>query len=158
MRDAYSRTKRAVNSDHPQLRKRRRIRDAWLEKGKRCRGKISPGAICRQKQGRTIPEWLVKPGSSRRTPLARGNICHVYAIVDLRNGKTYVGRTCKSPYVRIQEHSHSGDILGKAIVMDDSRFTIVILEEFPRFFPCVLNFNLIQDHWVARENNEFMDS
>ena len=115
MRDAYSTTKQAVNSKHPHLRKIWRIRGAWLEKGERCRGKIPPGAICRQKEGRPIPEWLIKPGSKRCTPIAGDTICHIYAIANVRNGKTYiyVGRACKSPYVRFQEHSHSGDILGK---------------------------------------------
>ncbi|MEP3682181.1 MAG: GIY-YIG nuclease family protein, partial [Ekhidna sp.] len=153
MRDVFSRTTRAVNSNHPRLRRIWRIRDAWLEKGKECRGKIPPGAFRRQKPGRPIPEWNIRPGSLRRTPLARENICHIYAIVNLRNGKTYVGRTSKSPYVRLQEHSKSGDTLGKAIMMDDSKFVVVILEEFPRYFPCIVNFNSVQSHWINGGNS-----
>ena len=56
-------------------------------------------------------------------PLADTNKCYyIHAVVDLKTGKTYVGRTIKNPYVRFQEHRTSGDSLGKAIWMDDSKF------------------------------------
>ena len=57
-------------------------------------------------------------------------------------------------------HSHSGDILGKAITRYDGCLQIcdsnprgIPLEEFPKLFPSVPNFNLIQDHRIAGENS-----
>ena len=36
----------------------------------------------------------------------------INAIVDLKTGETYVGRTIKNPYVRSVEHRKSGDPIG----------------------------------------------
>ena len=48
-------------------------------------------------------------------PVAEVNTCYICAVVvDLKTGKTYVGRTIKNPYVRFVEHRKSGDPLGKA--------------------------------------------
>ena len=52
----------------------------------------------------------------------------------------YVGCTIKNPYVRFVEHRKSGDPQGKAILMDDSKFVVLLLtlEVLPRHFPCAL--------------------
>ena len=88
-------------------------------------------------------------------PVAEVNTCYMYAIVDLKTGKTYVGRRIKNPYVRFVEYRKSGDPLGKAILMDDSKFVVMTIEVLLRHFPCALRYAGIQQHWRMRE---FMDS
>ena len=68
-------------------------------------------------------------------PVAEVNTCYIYAIVDLKTGKTYVGRTIENPYFRFVEHRKSGDLLGKATLMDDSKIVVLTLEVLPRYFP-----------------------
>ena len=153
MRNAWLRTRKAVSEDHHRLRRIWRIRNEWLSKGEKCRGKIPPGAFRRQKSGKPIPPWLIEPGHMSQYPVAEVNTCYIYAIVDLKTGKTYVGRTIKNPYVRFVEHRKSGDPLGKAILMDDSKFVVLTLEVLPRHFPCALQSSGIQQHWRVRENS-----
>ena len=76
----------------------------------------------------------------------------INAIVDLKTGKSYVGRTIKNPYVRFVEHQKSGDPIGKEILMDDSKFVLLTLEVLPRHFPRALQNSGIQ-HWRVRENS-----
>ena len=64
-----------------------------------------------------------------------------------------MGRTIKNPYVRFVEHRKSGDPLGKAILMDDSKFVVLTLEVLPRHFPCALQNSGIQQQWRVRENS-----
>ena len=155
MRNAWLRTRKAVSDDHNRLRRIRRIRNEWLSKGETCTGKIPPGAFRRQKSGKQIPSWLTEPGHMIQYPVAEVNTCYMYAIVDLKTGKTYVGRRIKNPYVRFVEYRKSGDPLGKAILMDDSKFVVMTIEVLLRHFPCALRYAGIQQHWRMRE---FMDS
>ena len=107
----------------------------------------------RSKSGKPIPPWLIEPGHMSQYPVAEVNTCYIYAIIDLKTGKTYMGRTIKNPYVRFVEHRKSGDLLGKAILMDDSKFVVLTLEVLPRYFPCALQSSGIQQHWRVRENS-----
>ena len=146
-------TRKAVSVDHHRLRRIWIIRNEWLSEGEECRGKTPSGAFRRQKSGKPIPPWLIEPDHMSQYPLAEINSCYIYAIVHLKTGKTYVGRTIKNPYVRFVEHRKSGDPLGKAILMDDSKFVVLTLEVLPRFFPCALQNSGIQQHWRTRENS-----
>ena len=94
-------------------------------KGEKCRGKIPPGAFGRQKSGKPIPPWLIEPGHMSQYPEADVNTCYIDAIVDLKTGKTYVGRTINNSYVGFVEHRKYGDPLGKATLMDDSKFGVL---------------------------------
>ena len=49
VRNAWLRTRKAVSDDHQRFRRIWRIRNEWLSKGERCRGKIPSGAFRRQK-------------------------------------------------------------------------------------------------------------
>ena len=86
-------------------------------------------------------------------PEADVNTCYIDAIVDLKTGKTYVGRTIKNPYVRFVEHRKFGDPLGKEILMDDPKFVVFTLEVLPRRIPCALQNCGIQQHRRVRENS-----
>ena len=130
-----------------------RIRNEWLSQGENCRGKNPPGAFKRQKSGKPIPPWLIEPGHMSQYPVAEVNTCYIYAMVDLKTGKTYVGRTFKYPYARFVEHRKSVYPLWKAILMDDSEFVVLTLEVLPRHFPCALQNSGIQQHWRIRENS-----
>ena len=152
MRKACDRSRQALRCDHPRLTRIWRVRNAWLEKGNECKGKIAPGAFCRQKSGKPVPEWRVSFGQLKRQPVAKENVCHIYAVVHLKNGKTYVGRTIQNPYVRFQQHIRTGDALGKAILLDDSKFAVLILEVLPKLFPCQLPRSGVSWHWRKREN------
>ena len=121
MRQACVRSRKVVTCDHPKLRRIWRIRDAWLEKGKECGGNIPPGAFCRQKSGKPIPERRVEGNKTKSRPLPKENVCYINAIVHVQNGKTYVGRTIQNPYVRFQQHLRTDDPLGKAMLSHDSK-------------------------------------
>ena len=54
MRNAWLRTRKEVNDDH-RMRRIWRIRNEWLNKGEKCRGKISPGAFRRRNQDNQFP-------------------------------------------------------------------------------------------------------
>ena len=79
---------------------------------------MEKGGICHQEHfaskrvAKHFQKWRVVPGPGGRRPVADKNTCSIYAIVHLKNGKTYVGRTIKSPYVRFQEHISTTDALG----------------------------------------------
>ena len=49
VRNAWLRTRKAVSDDHHRFRRIWRIRNEWLSKEERCRGKIPSGAFSRQK-------------------------------------------------------------------------------------------------------------
>ena len=124
-------------------------------KGEKCRGKIPPGAFGRQKSGKPIPPWLIEPGHMSQYPVAEVNTCYIYAIVDLKTGKTYVGRTIKNPYVRFVEHRKSGDPLGKAILMDDSKL-VVLTRSSLKTLP--MNATKFRNSITLESKREFMDS
>ena len=157
MRNAWLRTRKAVSDDHHRLRRVWRIRNEWLSKGEKCRGKIPPGVFGRQKSGIPIPLWLilVEPGHMSQYQVAEVNTCYIYAIVDLKTGITYVGRTIKNPYVRFVEHWMSGDPLGKAILMDDSKL-VVLTRSSLKTLP--LNVTKFRNSITLESKREFMDS
>ena len=152
MRNAFVRTRQAVMSNHPALKRIWRIRNAWLAKGKGERGDLPPGALCQEKSGKTFKKWRVVPGPGGRRPVADKDTCSIYAIVHLENGKTYVGRTIKSPYVRFQEHISITDALGREIKADQTKFVVVLLEIVPRCLEGVENSGTPL-HWRERGNS-----
>ena len=75
------------------------IRQRWLENGK---GSPPPGALVVQKRS-LLAQYISVKGVRGLRPLSPPWWC-VYAIVNLQNGRSYVGRTKRSPYLRFQEH------------------------------------------------------
>ena len=54
----------------------------------------------------------------------------VYAIVNLKRGRTYVGRTRRSPYLRFQEHVEKDtDQFGRALRNSPKDFVVIQLEK-----------------------------
>lgn len=152
MRNAYVRTRQAVQSNHPVLKRVWRTRDAWLKKGQGLKGNLPPGALCQQKQGRTYPVWKVAPGPGGRRPTENKEFCSIYAVVHLENGKIYVGRTIKSPYERFQKHMSTKDTFSRAVQSTPNKFVVVLLEVTPRVLDGVPDEGT-QIHWRKRENS-----
>ena len=154
MRNAFVLTinTQAVMSNHPALKRTWRIRNAWLAKGKGERGNLPPGALRQQKSGKTFQRWHVVPGPGGRRPAADKDARSIYAIVILKNWKTYVGRTIKSPYVKFHEHISTTDAPGREIKADQIKFVVVLLEIVPRCLKGVENSGTPL-HWRERENS-----
>lgn len=151
MRRVFEQTRKAILEMHNALVRIWKCRDAWLEKG-RSTGNVPPGALCKQKDGRPFPHWETTLSQGGRRPILIQEVCTIYAIVNLQNGKTYVGRTIKNPYVRFYEHMGTGDMLGKAIEQDPNRFVVITLETVPMDVSdkeCVGT----RMHWRVRENS-----
>ena len=104
------------------------------------------------KEWKTFQERRVVPGPGGRRPVADKDTCSIYDIVHLKNGKTYVERTIKSPYVRFQEHISTTDALGREIKADRNKFVVVLLEVVPQCLEGVENSGTPL-HWRERENS-----
>ena len=84
--------------------------------------------------------------------MPKKNVCYMYAIVHVQNGKIYVGRTIQNLYVTFQQHLRTDDPLGKAVLSDDSKFVVLILEVLLKLFPCQAENVRNLWHWRKREN------
>ena len=94
----------------------------------------------------------VEGAKIKSRPLPKENVCYIYAIIHVQNGKIYVGRTIQRPYVRFQQHMKTHDPLGKAMLSDDSKFVVLLLEVLPKLFPCQVDNVRNSWHWRKREN------
>lgn len=135
MRSLHERSKRACAENHPVLRRIWRKRDAWLAKA--VKG-IPPGAVTMQKTGRPLPPfWTSGKGLAPQYSTKRFGCCYIYAIVNVKTGRIYVGRTVRSPYKRVLEHVQSEDFIGRAVRSQHENF-VVTLEKLPAMVPGVV--------------------
>ena len=120
MRSAYQITKMTLSKTRPHRNLKRliAIRQRWLENGKES---PPPGALIVQKSG-LLAQYISVKGVRGLRPLSPPSWWCVYAIVNLQNGRSYVGRTKRSPYLRFQEHVEKDtDHFGRALCVINIR-------------------------------------
>ena len=103
MRSAYKKTKKilSVKRPHPNLARVMAIRQRWLVK-REGGSHLPPGALIAQKDN-VLAQYVSSKGPRGLRPISP-SWWSIYAIVNLSNGRAYVGRTTRSPFLRFQEH------------------------------------------------------
>ena len=66
-------------------------------------GCLQPGALIAQNNN-VLAQYVYSKGPRGFRPVSPPR-WSIYAIVNLRNGRAYVGRTIRSPFLRFQEHA-----------------------------------------------------
>ena len=129
MRSAYKKTKKtlSVKRTHPNLARPIAIRQRWLVKREGV-SHLPPGALIAQKNN-VLAQYVSSKGPRELRPTSPSR-WSVYAIVNLSNGRAYVGRTTRSPFLRFQEHvmddtSH----FGRSLRDNPNRFVVLLLEK-----------------------------
>ena len=145
MRSAYKLTKKILSTTtiHHRLRRLLVICQRWLQKAS-----PPPGALIMQKRN-VLAQYISVNGVRGLRPVSPPWWC-VYAIVNLKSGRSYVGRTRRSPYLQFQEHVEKDtDQFGRALRNNPKDFVVIQLEKVPKGTK-LEDFRRRESSWINR--------
>ena len=127
---AYKRTKKilTVKRPHPNLARFIAIRQRWLVKREGV-SHLPPGALIAQNNN-VLAQYVSSKGPRGIRPISPS--WSIYAIVNLSNGRTCVGRTTRSSFLRFQENGMDDTSHFRRSLRDNPNgFVVFLLENVP---------------------------
>ena len=110
-------------------------------------GCLPPGALIAQKND-GLAQYISSEGPRGHRPVSP-SWWIIYAIVNLSNGRAYVGRTICSPFLRFQEHvMNDPSHFGRSLRDNPHGFVVVQLEKAPKGAELLQEYRKREFSWI----------